>query len=175
MTLYATHLSTRADGGRRSGFTLIEIMIVVAIVGMLAAIGLPSIIKALQKEGMRKAISDITEVCASARAKAIFSGRKVAVVFHPGDHTYSVEGGGMTSGAGRGSVWVTTSKLPDDVYFAMLDINQQDFGASEWAKVWFFPNGTSDEMTIVLHDRTDWRKISLEFSTGLSRVTDVDK
>jgi len=70
---------------------------------------------------------------------------------------------------------VAASKLPDGVDFAMLDINQQDFGASEWAKVWFYPNGTSDEMTIVLHDRTDWTKISLEFSTGMSRVSDVDK
>lgn len=147
-------------------------MIVVAIIGLLAAMGLPSIMKALQKEGMRKAISDITEVCGSARAKAIFTGQKVAVVFHPGDQTFSVEGGGP----GQGSVYVAASKLPDDVFMPMLDINQQDFGGSEWAKVWFYPNGTSDEMTIVLHDRTDWRKkITLEFSTGLTRVSDVDK
>ncbi|MBW8863356.1 MAG: hypothetical protein JF609_00220, partial [Verrucomicrobia bacterium] len=57
----------------------------------------------------------------------------------------------------------------------MLDINQQDFGASEWAKVFFYPNGTSDELTIVLHDRTEWRKITLEFSTGVPRVSDVNK
>ena len=57
----------------------------------------------------------------------------------------------------------------------MLDINLQDIGASEWARVRFFPNGTSDEMTIVLHDRDDWRKITLEFSTGLATVSDVDR
>jgi hypothetical protein len=39
----------------------------------------------------------------------------------------------------------------------------------------FFPNGTSDELTIVLHDRERWRKITLEFSTGLASVSDVDK
>jgi prepilin-type N-terminal cleavage/methylation domain-containing protein len=156
---------------RRAAFTLIEIMVVVAIIGLVAAMGLPSIIKALQKEGMRKAISDVTDVCASARAKAIFSGSTVAVVFHPGEHSFSVEGGG----AGHGAPYVTSSKLPEDVQFAMLDINQQDFGASEWAKVRFFANGTSDEMTIVLHDRVDWRKITLEFSTGFAHVSDVDK
>ncbi len=155
----------------RRAFTLIEIMIVVAILGLIAAMGLPSIIKALQKEGMRKAISDVTDVCASARAKAIFTGQPVAVVFHPGEKTFSVQGGGE----GHGSVYVHASKLPDNVDIAMLDINQQDFGASDWAGVWFYQNGTSDEMTIVLHDRTDWRKITLEFATGLTKVSDVDR
>ena len=146
-------------------------MVVVAIMGLIAAMGLPSIMKALQKDGMRKALSDVTDVCAAARAKAIFSHQPVAVVFHPGERTFAVEGGGP----GGGSTYVHQSKLPDGIELAMLDINLQDFGASEWARVRFFPNGTSDEMTIVLHDRADWRKITLEFSTGLASVSDVDR
>ena len=155
----------------RRAFTLIEIMIVVAILGLVAAMGLPSIIKALQKEGMRKAISDVTDVCASARAKAIFTGQPVSVIFQPGEKTFFCEGGG----AGHGSLYVHASKLPDDVEIAMLDINQQDGTPKEWAPVRFFPNGTSDELTLVLHDRLDWRKITLEFSTALTRVSDVDR
>lgn len=153
------------------GFTLIEIMIVVGIIGLCAAMGVPAILKAVQKEGMRKALSDLTDVCSSARAKAIFMNQKVAVVFHPTDRSFSVEGGGA-NGSG---ILVSSSTLPTGVELAMLDINQQDFAASEWAKVWFFPNGTSDEMTVVLHDRGEWHKISLEFSTGLATVGDVDR
>ena len=170
MKLFFTHHASRITHQSRRAFTLIEMMIVVAIIGLVAAMGLPAIIKVLQKDGMRKAISDVTEVCASARARAIFSKHTVAVVFHPGDHTFSVEGGGADH-----SGLVASSTLPADVDFAMLDINQQDFGASEWAKVRFFPNGTSDEMTIVLHDRVDWRKITLEFATGYATVSDVDR
>jgi prepilin-type N-terminal cleavage/methylation domain-containing protein len=155
----------------RGAFTLIEIMIVVAIIGLIAAMGLPAIIKVLQKEGMRKAVSDVTDVCAAARAKAIISQRTVAVIFHPGEKTFAVDGGGP----GQGSTYIVAAKLPSEVDMAMLDINQQDFGGAEWARVQFFPNGTCDEMTIVLHDRNDWRKISLEFATGHSRVSDVDR
>jgi prepilin-type N-terminal cleavage/methylation domain-containing protein len=155
----------------RRAFTLIEIMIVVAIIGMIAAMGLPSILKALQKEGMRKALSDITDVCASARAKAIFSQQPCAVLFHPADRTFEVMGGGE----GHSSTYVHSGKLPDGVDFAMLDIEQLDFVSEKDAYVWFFPNGTANEATIVLHDKHDWRKISLEFATGMTRVSDVDK
>ncbi len=146
-------------------------MVVVGIIGLVAAMGMPAILKAVQKEGMRKALSDITDVCASARAKAIFSNQKVAVVFHPADRAFSVEGGGA-SGSG---VLVSSSALPAGVDFAMLDINQQDCLPLERAIVSFFPNGTSDEMTLVLHDRGEWHKITLEFSTGIATVSDVDR
>jgi len=157
----------------RRGFTLIEIMIVVAIIGMMAAMGLPSIIKAVQKEGMRKAISDITDVCASARAKAIWTQQPVAVVFHPltEDRSFEVMGGGE----GHSSTYIHAGKLPPGVDFVMLDIEHLDFGASKDAYLWFFPNGTANEMTMVLHDRSDWRKITVEFATGMTRVSDVDK
>ncbi len=147
-------------------------MVVVAIIGLVAAMGLPSMMKMLQKEGMRKALNDVTDVCTAARAKAIFLNQKVAVVFHPAARTFSVEGGGA---GGDSKLLVSDATLPDGVDIAMLDINQQDFGAADWAKVWFFPNGTSDEMTLVLHDKDNWRKVTLEFSTALASVSDVDR
>lgn len=155
----------------RRAFTLIEIMMVVAIIGLVAAMGLPSLLKALEREGMRKAVNDLTDVCSAARASAILGNQTVSVVFHPGEKSFNMEGGGQL----KGSTYVTHSKLPDSVDFAMLDINMQDFGASEWARVRFFPNGTSDEMTIVLHDRAEWKKITLEFATGVALVGEVNR
>lgn len=153
-------------------------MIVVAIIGLVAAMGLPSMIMALHKEGLRKAVSDLQDVCSAARSQAIFRNQKMAVVFHPATKRFEVEGAaasGSADSTDKSSGKVTGSTLPDSVDMAMLDINLQDYGASDWARVFFYPNGTSDEMTVVLHSKDEWRKITLEFSTGLTSVSDVNK
>ena len=157
----------------RAAFTLIEIMIVVAIIGLIAAMGVPSILQTFRKEGMRKAISDVEDVCAEARTQAIMQNKITAVVFYPPERRFAVEGaaGDVNKSSGR----VTSATLPDGIDIAMLDINLQDYGGSDWARVFFYPNGTSDEMTLVLHSSDDWRKITLEFSTALVRVSDVNQ
>jgi prepilin-type N-terminal cleavage/methylation domain-containing protein len=141
----------------RRAFTLIEIMIVVAIIGLVAAMGVPSIFQALRKDGMRKAMSDVQQTLGDARTRAIVSGQTTEVVFQP-----------LAKNIG-------STALPDGVDIAMLDINLLDYGATEEARVRFFPNGTCDELTLVLHSRDEWEKITLEFSTALASVSPVTR
>ena len=165
-------MKTAASKNSPRGFTLIEIMVVVAIMGLIMAMGVPTILAAVKKDGMRKAISDLQDVCAQARAEAIMQNRTVSVTFHPrvGEQTFATD-----AGAGAAAGKVTASALPSGVYFAMLDINLMDFGASDVCRVRFFPDGTSDEMTIVLGGKEKWRKLTLEFSTGIPMISDVDQ
>ena len=156
---------------RARAFTLIEIMIVVAIIGLIAAMGVPSILQTLHKEGMRKAVSDVQQLLGDARTRAIYSNQTTEVVFHPAEKRLEIadapwmnhrcrwrdirEQCRLNAGtAQRHGALV----LPDGVDIAMLDINLLDFGASEGARVRFFPNGTCDELTLVLHSGDDWRE-----------------
>jgi prepilin-type N-terminal cleavage/methylation domain-containing protein len=141
----------------RRAFTLIEIMIVVAIIGLIAAMGVPSILQTLRKDGMRKAVGDVKDALDNARTRAILSGKTTEVVFRPLDKS------------------VGSTPLPDNVDIAMLDVNLLDYGASEEARVRFFPNGTCDELMLVLHSRDEWEKITLEFSTALASVAPVTR
>jgi prepilin-type N-terminal cleavage/methylation domain-containing protein len=166
---------------RGKAFTLIEIMVVVGIMGILLAIGVPSILRVLKKEGMRKSVSDVVEVCSNARARAILGGKQTEVIFHPLEKRFAVSGagGGNRDGAQGGPPDNSglSGQLPDGIFIEMLDINLLEYRESETARVRFFPDGTSDEMTLILHSpqRNDWRKITVEVSTGLVTVAPLKR
>jgi len=147
---------------RRQAFTLIEIMIVVAIIGLMAAISAPALLSMLQKDGMRKAEADVTELLGDARAQAILKGQTTDVSFHPADNR-------LESSTGK------SVTLAEGIALEGIGINLMDFSETEVSRVRFFPNGTSDELTLVLHSGDDWRKITLEFSTALARAEPLKK
>jgi type II secretion system protein H len=147
-------------------FTLIEIMVVVAIMGIILAAGVPSLYNFFHKEGLRKTTSDIVDTCQSARAAAIMSGSPTDLIFHPRDGTCET----ASAGGGYGA-WAHSAKI-QDCTIEMLDVNLQECKDFETVKVRFFPNGTSDEMTLVLRsNNNEWRKISLEITTALATVS----
>src|SRR5437773_8689537 len=118
---------------RRGAFTLIELMVVVGILAIVMAMGVPSIMRALRKEGMRKAVADIVEVCSNARAQAILRGDTMDLVFRSEDRGFSVQGvssGGSESEAGGRegrSANMLGAHLPDGIEIAELKINGLDY------------------------------------------------
>ncbi|MCX8091921.1 MAG: prepilin-type N-terminal cleavage/methylation domain-containing protein [Verrucomicrobiae bacterium] len=171
------------------GFTLIEVMVVVGIMGLIAAMGIPSMYRLLQKQGMRKATSDVVEVCSLARARAILTGQPADVTFYPLERRLTAGGGAEAvdgsapegPGASNPSSALPggtggSAQLPDDITIEMLDINLAEYRESEWARVRFFPNGTADEMTLILRStKNEWKKITIEPTTGLASVDEVTR
>lgn len=170
-------------GRNLRAFTLIEIMIVVAIIGIVMTMAVPTLYRQLHPESMQKAVSDVMEACSHARARAILEGVPTELVIRPGDRQIQVslasgaspEPGGIEDEAvvGRPAAGgaIFTASLSDHIMIEMLDVNFFELKDEEEARARFYPNGTSDEFTIVLHsDKNEWRKITLEVVTGLADV-----
>ncbi len=178
----------------RGAFTLIEIMIVVGIMGIALTMGVPMVYKVWHKEPMRQAISDVVEVCSNARARAILQGRAMDLIIYPRQNRFSVEESSSATnettapeGAPAGPRILPVShqgpetaptgsglaaQLSDKVIIELLDINMSgiEYRDADQAKVRFYPNGTCDEMKLVLFDGRDHYGIDLEVTTALADV-----
>lgn len=166
----------------RQGFTLIELMIVMAIMAIVMTMGLPAIYRIWHKETLPKTVREITDVLDNARSLAILQGNVTEVVFHARDGRYELVGGGggasptrgdqdLSSdfGAARPATSGKSGQIPEEIGVAQLKVNGVSCMDFDIARVRFYPNGTCDELRLVLlrPDNGDSRGIFLEVTTGL--------
>lgn len=170
------------DSANRA-FTLVEIMVVIAIIAIIMAAGVPSMSRALARDDLGRAMKDTIEGCKTARDRAILQGIPWAfVVKNTGELTvepapqelHRGRPEAMTEDAGTEPKQAPPSspysgfprKLGEDVMVQLIDVNFVDHMEAPEAKVRFFPNGTSDEFTIVFAWKGKQRTVMVDIVTG---------
>jgi type II secretion system protein H len=165
------------------GFTLVEIMIVVAVIAIVFAIGAPSFVQVVQKEPMRQAVSDVVEALGQARAQAILrgvtvqfrlTGEGVLEVLPADDRTHGASLVGFDDPSDEGEREVPramfSARLHHDVAMSLMEVNFRSQMDAEEARVKFYPNGTCDDFTVVLEHGREMRRVWVDPITALADV-----
>ena len=94
---------------KESGFTLMELMVTIAIIVIMASIAVPSYLSWLPKQRLRAAVTDLVAEIQIAKLSAIRENRNWAIVFDPANDSYY-----MCSDDGDNDQWDGPSDMGGD-------------------------------------------------------------
>jgi len=170
--------------GRKEGFTLIEMMVIISIIGLIMAIGTPPIIKFLRHYQSKDAAQIVSGVLYQARSRAIHEKNNYVVFFDLANSTMLIlddDGGGngnpddpqfnpVNRGNGRidaGERTFGPYHLPDRQVFGLIAGTIDEDGnyitspvtfSGDPPRVIFYPNGsTNEEGIIIVMPREEFR------------------
>jgi prepilin-type N-terminal cleavage/methylation domain-containing protein len=160
-------------------FTLIELMVVVGIMALVMAIGIPFMANVVNGgKGISRAARDVQQVCSDTRALAILRQSPVELRIRPADGVFEpgASGSGDHSATGSSEGTASSVSLPEGVVIEALGVNGEDWTEDDEARVRFYPNGTSDEMRVILYRPStgERRYLYLEVVTGLAVLAETE-
>jgi len=120
---------------RRGGFTLVEIMIVVAIIALLAAIAVPGFLRARKRSQASRILNDLRMIDSAVDQYAIETNRKTGDVVGVADWTNYLKKGSLLYNGGKsllgtayGSQTVDTiPQVPPSDYATLSDVASTGF------------------------------------------------
>lgn len=125
---------------KRAGFTLVEIMIVVAIIALLAAIAVPGFLRARKRSQASKIINDLRLVDAAV-------------------DQYAIERGKVTGDIVDTADWTNYIKKDTNLYMTGADLLGHDFGGQVVDTIPKVPQASFDALSDVA-DATFWSPFS---------------
>jgi general secretion pathway protein H len=142
---------------RRSGFTLVELIVVLAILAAVAALVTPSFSRTITSARLRTAASDVRTSLARGRVLAVAAAKERTVAFDLSMGEFGVDNETMT-------------RLPDTIRLGAVLPGEERRERGN-VRIRFFPDGSGDEaeITVTAEDGGTLR-VTVDPLTGLSEA-----
>ena len=141
----------------RSGFTFVELIVVLVILAAVAALAAPSISRTIVSARLRSAASDVRTSLARCRALAVAGAEERAVAFDLSRGEFGVDNEAVRL-------------LPDTIRLGAV-LPGEDRKERGNVRVRFFPDGSGDEMEIsVTAEDGGTLRVTVDPLTGLSEA-----
>jgi len=150
---------TRTSGSDARGFTLLELLVVLAVVALIAAVVVPAIGTGSSSQPARRAAWDVAAALRTARADAIRRNGESVLTLDVDERTYSVGDD------------ETARPLPEDVTYTVLTAEGERKNESR-ASIRFFADGSSTGGRVTMKDRVSEYVVGVEWLTGRVRIHD---
>jgi len=148
---------TRTSVSDARGFTLLELLVVLAVVALIAAVVVPALGTGSASQSARRAAWDIAAALRTARADAIRRNGESVLTLDVDGRSYSVG----DDDADR--------PLPEDVTYTILTAEGERQDQSR-ASIRFFADGSSTGGRVTMKDGVSEYVVGVEWLTGRVRV-----
>jgi general secretion pathway protein H len=141
------------------GFTLFELLVVLVLVALIAAVSAPLLLKGLGRAEARGAAQDVAAALRRARSEAVVRNSDVVLTVDVNARSFRMDGA---------AAHVLPVKLEVELYTAQTEQIAADVG-----NIRFFPDGSSTGGEVVLADDRSKFHVQVEWLTG--RVSIIDE
>jgi len=155
-----------APSGRNRGFTLLEVLVVVAIIAVLAAMVVPSL-GGNQGRDVQDAAQRLVLLLNRAQQEAVLSARTWRLVLDPAAGTYRFQVRGSETFQAVDAEPFRGTHQPANVRWADVEVNGQ--AAETGGEVYLYPTGEQDTLRLTLRAGKHRRTVVMD-PVGKARV-----